>query len=108
MLEIDLKFHSQENKYLCSFFNIEQNSCDIYKNRPFDCQLYPFLLNFKKEELFLAVDLNCPFVEKNSTSQLFQDYVEYLKDLFKSSPVKEMITKNKNTNKILLDFNIKI
>lgn len=94
--KIDLKFDSQENKYFCVFFNRKQNACDIYEKRPFDCQLYPFLLNFQEEELFLAVDLNCPFIEKNFESQLFQDYVEYLKDLFISSSVKEMITKNKN------------
>ncbi len=93
--KVNLSFDSKDNKYFCSFFDVKKNICSFYQQRPFDCQLYPFLLNLQNEELFLGVDFNCPFVEKNFSQQFFQDYVNYLKDLFKKSPLKEIIIKNK-------------
>ncbi|MFA4842742.1 MAG: YkgJ family cysteine cluster protein, partial [Candidatus Omnitrophota bacterium] len=50
------------NVFFCSFFEPEKNACKIYSRRPFECQLYPFLLKRKDKKTFLAVDPKCPFI----------------------------------------------
>ena len=36
----------QEGTNNCVFWNAEGKKCSIYKNRPFDCTLYPFDIHF--------------------------------------------------------------
>lgn len=54
----------EEDKFLCGFLNADDNRCLIYPVRPFECMLYPFLINRCGNKIFLAVDLNCPFVRE--------------------------------------------
>ena len=44
----------------CIFLD-EKDKCKIYKKRPFDCRLYPILLNFKDKKPYIWVDRKfCP------------------------------------------------
>jgi len=76
--------HLEEDNFVCSFFQPQDNKCKIYTFRPFECQLYPFLINKKEEEIFLAADLRCPFVQKNLENSEFKLYFRYLTDFFNS------------------------
>jgi Fe-S-cluster containining protein len=69
----------QEGGFICPNLDLKTNLCRIYSERPFDCQLYPFLLNRKKDKVFLSVHLHCPFIEKNLERESFKRYVRYLK-----------------------------
>jgi len=72
-------FDSKEDSYLCAFFNPQDHRCGIYKFRPFECQLYPFLLNLRKgSKVVLTVDLNCPYVKDKIGSPEFKEYAEEL------------------------------
>lgn len=55
--EINTKFRTlyllKQNQN-CIFF--KENKCTIYKNRPFECQIYPFLLDFSKKEININLD----------------------------------------------------
>ncbi len=84
---------NRENIFICSLFNPEGNICKIYSARPFECQLYPFLLKHRDAKEFLAVDLNCPFVKDKIKSKEFAQYVKYLVGLLKS-PQYTAILKN--------------
>ena len=42
--------------FICPFLNNADNQCRIYNLRPFECQLYPFLINLRKDKVFLTVD----------------------------------------------------
>ena len=64
--------------FVCAFFNTPENKCRIYNFRPFECQLYPFLLNLRQKKVILTVDLNCPYVRENLNSSAFKEYSEYL------------------------------
>ena len=80
--------------YICTFFNPEHNTCGIYHARPFDCQLYPFVLTRSAGKTVVSVHLNCPYVQEKKNSTEFQDYVSYLQEFFRREDVKTFLNKN--------------
>jgi len=74
--------YPQGDNFICSFFEPEDHKCKIYAFRPFECRLYPFLINRKAKKVFLAVDLRCPFVQENSAGKKFKAYIQYLTGFF--------------------------
>lgn len=66
--------------FICPFLNYQDSKCKIFSSRPFECQLYPFLINRRNKKIFLAVDLGCPFIKENLYSQEFKEYTQYLAD----------------------------
>jgi Fe-S-cluster containining protein len=70
--------------YVCPLFTTANSKCRIYETRPFECLLYPFLINRKEGMPFLAVDINCPYVEERLGLPEFKSYVTYLTDLLTS------------------------
>lgn len=64
--------------FICPFLNNQDNKCRIYKIRPFECALYPFLLNMRNGRVLLTVDLNCPYVGKTMDTPQMKDYITYL------------------------------
>ena len=64
--------------FLCPFLKTRDNKCEIYSTRPFECQLYPFLINLRKGTVLLTGDLNCPYVYEKINSQEAKDYIAYL------------------------------
>lgn len=79
--KIRLIYSQKENIFFCSFFDKEKNKCRIFTRRPFECRLYPFLINRKDKKVFLAVDLNCHFAQENLRSTAFKEYTGYLTGL---------------------------
>ncbi len=79
--KIRLVLFQKENNFACSLLGQEDNRCKVYSFRPFECQLYPFLLNKKGKRVFLAVDLNCPYAKENLQSLSFKKYARYLSQL---------------------------
>jgi len=82
-----------QNNFVCSFSQPKDNKCAIYAFRPFECQLYPFVINRKADKVFLALDLRCPFVKENLESQEFREYIRYLTG-FLNSPVRIKVLKS--------------
>ena len=79
---VELVFDPGQNIFLCSSLEPADNKCKVYTLRPFECRLYPFLLNKRGENIFLAVDLNCPFVKERFDTDEFKDYAQYLAEFF--------------------------
>ena len=79
--------------FICAFFDIKDNKCKIYDWRPFECQLYPFLINLRDRKIILTVDLNCPYVKDNLQSKEFKEYADYLIS-FLNSPVQIKLLKD--------------
>ena len=45
----------------CIYHDGFSNRCEIYSNRPFECRIYPFLLDFSGKEIKLKLDMRyCP------------------------------------------------
>lgn len=80
--------------FLCPFLNEEENKCRIYASRPFECRLYPFILNRKKSKVFLAVDTNCAYAKDNLNSASFKEYLSYLLCLLNSQKYKTILKNN--------------
>ena len=74
-----------EDYYICPLLNLEDNKCKIYGARPFECQLYPFLIRKHQKKVFLAVDLKCLFANDNLESKEFKEYIGYLSDFLNGS-----------------------
>ncbi|MFA6357481.1 MAG: YkgJ family cysteine cluster protein [Candidatus Omnitrophota bacterium] len=64
--------------FLCPYLDLPLNQCKVYDLRPFECQLYPFLINLRKGKVLLTVDLNCPYIYEKINSQEAKDYIIYL------------------------------
>jgi len=86
--------NSKEDGFICAFLEPENNKCKIYGFRPFECQLYPFLINLRKKKVILTVDLNCPYTQEKMHSQEFKEYVEYLSAYLNSPDQLEILKDN--------------
>ncbi len=75
------------------FLEAQENKCQIYEFRPFECQLYPFLINMRNKKILLTVDLNCPYIKEKINTQEFKEYAENLAD-FLNSPRQMKLLKN--------------
>ena len=80
--------------FICPFLETSDNKCRIYKIRPFECQLYPFLINLRKNKVLLTVDLNCPYVYEQINSQEAKDYIVYLTGYLNSGALRSMLKDN--------------
>jgi hypothetical protein len=80
--------------FICPFLNTADNKCKIYGLRPFECQLYPFLLNLRGKKVILTVDLNCPYVKENMNTPEFREYAEYLTAFLNSPDQLEILKDN--------------
>ena len=70
----------QGEGFICPFLGLEDNKCQIYSFRPFECQFYPFLLNVRGKKVLLTVDINCPYVSERLNTPEFHKYTDYLSD----------------------------
>lgn len=68
----------EQDGFTCPFLVLADNKCKIYEFRPFECQLYPFLINLRSNKVLLTVDLDCPYVKENLKTKEFKEYTEYL------------------------------
>ena len=64
--------------FFCPFLSSKDNKCQIYHLRPFECQIYPFLLSMRNKKILLTLDLNCPYVKDRIKSPEFNEYIAYL------------------------------
>lgn len=88
--------NKKENNFICSFLNVKGNKCKIYGIRPFECRLYPFLLNRSVEsgKTFLAIDTNCAFAKENLKKPEFKKYTEYIAALLNSFGFSKLMKNN--------------
>jgi len=67
----------------CEYLQPGSHRCKIYVNRPFECRLYPFLINKKDAKLELAAHLACPYVINRIKEKQFQDYCSYINNVIR-------------------------
>lgn len=79
--------------FICVFFDVYNNKCKIYDFRPFQCQLYPFLINLRGKKAILTVDLNCPYIKEKAKTKECKEYTDYLVN-FLNSPAQIRLLKS--------------
>lgn len=73
-----------QDGFICPFLDCASNKCKIYELRPFECQLYPFLLTLRNKKVILTIDLNCPYAKGILNTKDLQEYTRYLNGLLNS------------------------
>lgn len=86
--------HPQGEGFICPFLDIQDNKCKIYGFRPFECQLYPFLINLRGKKVILTLDLNCPYVREHLKDGEFKKYSDYLIAFLNSPPQIKLLKDN--------------
>ncbi len=81
--------------YICSFLTPQSNRCRIYSRRPFECRLYPFLLNRRADRFYLSVSLSCPFIRERVDSKDFRGYTDYLVHYLQTPAVSSILGSNR-------------
>ena len=66
--------------FICPLLKSADNHCQVYAARPFECQLYPFLLNLRSGKVLLTIDLNCPYANQKIDTPQMREYILYLTD----------------------------
>ena len=91
-----VKLKPYEDYYICPYFEPETSKCLIYKNRPFDCKLYPFALMYNEDRssILLGLDTLCPFGEAHLHTEKFQQHLQHVIDYVESDEVRSQITVN--------------
>lgn len=92
--KIRLKPSAKGDYFICPLLNEEENKCRIYFSRPFECQLYPFLINRRQEKIYFSVDLNCAYAKENFNQQSFKAYLAYLSSPLIAKACQEIIKNN--------------
>lgn len=85
---------SHQGKHCCVFLDPSENTCGIYERRPLECRLYPFVLVHKQQEVWLSAHLACPYIQEMLGEKVLDDYLEGLKKVLLSGPVKEFLKDN--------------
>lgn len=80
--------------FLCPFLKTGENKCQIYGFRPFECQLYPFLISMRNGKVYLTVDLNCPYIKGHLKDEATSKYIEYLSSFLNSANFRRTIRDN--------------
>ncbi|MDI6758252.1 MAG: YkgJ family cysteine cluster protein [Candidatus Omnitrophota bacterium] len=83
-----------ETGFVCPFLNLGDNKCKIYARRPFECQLYPFLINLRGKKIILTADLNCRYVQEKLNTQEFKEYAQYLSQFLNSPAQIKLLKEN--------------
>ncbi len=83
----------QGEGFICPFLDAKDNKCKIYGFRPFECQLYPFLINLRSGKVILTLDLNCPYVQEHLKDNEFKKYTGHLVT-FLNSPAQRKTLKD--------------
>jgi Fe-S-cluster containining protein len=73
LAEISVLPDPRQENYFCVFLDTKTNKCQVYAKRPFDCRLYPFLINRLNGGVFLGIDPNCVFVKDNLGKKGFRE-----------------------------------
>ncbi len=87
----------RNGRFVCPFFDLKNNRCRIYPNRPFDCRMYPFLVSYNSNytHIILAASRQCPFVADKKNLPVVMKHAKALKDILEKEEAAEMLYLNK-------------
>lgn len=91
---IRLVYDRQEDAYLCAFLNRCDNACSVYPIRPFECQLYPFLINRRGKKVFLSIDPKCPCAGQQLSDTPLGAYARRLAASLSTPAFRRLIKRN--------------
>lgn len=81
-------------QHLCRFFNKADHTCRTYHDRPFECELYPFLLSKGAGGIKVYVHLACPYIQDHESDPALAEYVGYLRGFFAQAGTLDFLRRN--------------
>lgn len=90
------ELRAYHDHFICSCFSLAAQRCRDYENRLLDCRIYPFLLHRNNGNIYLAADLNCPYLSKNVDTEEFKNYADYLRNFLNSPEAKVFLRENES------------
>ncbi len=78
-----IRTEADQGQHRCRFLQFKDNTCQVYCFRPFECQLYPFLLIKEGKDFLVGLHLSCPFVQKFFGKEELEAYKLYLNDFLR-------------------------
>ena len=99
--KVKIVAHPGQGNFLCAALDPGKNRCRIYPRRPFECRLYPFLLNRRGRKTFLSLDLNCPFAQANWQNPEFKAHIRRLVGFFNRP---DWLEKIRNNPQLIQDY----
>lgn len=91
---LHLVANSQGEGFICPLLDSKENKCRAYQMRPFECQLYPFLICLRGKKVHLTVDLNCPYVKENLNSPEVKEYINHLTHYLNQPKQRKLLLEN--------------
>ena len=80
--------------FACPFFAPLENACSVYRLRPFECRLYPFLLSRGRDGIYIGVDTQCPYAKERLSTEELKRYTVYLREALATEDMAEMFVHN--------------
>ncbi|MBF0522170.1 MAG: YkgJ family cysteine cluster protein [Candidatus Omnitrophica bacterium] len=95
-IDPDGRIKTKEISYMayCQFLDSLFNKCMVYTERPFECRLYPFLVERKGKKVFISVHLACPYIQEKRYTKDFDVYKNALEKYFEKHHALEFFKKN--------------
>lgn len=89
------KVRKKKLMYVCQFLDEKTHVCTIYKERPFDCRIWPLLIMRKKDRAYIAYFNQdfCPAL-KNMTKKGLDKYMRYMVKLITGERYIRFLKKN--------------
>ncbi|MDD5348130.1 MAG: YkgJ family cysteine cluster protein [Candidatus Omnitrophica bacterium] len=81
-------------QFRCEFLDPGANACRVYDRRPFECQLYPFVLCRRGTRTFVCADPACVFVRENKHRPEFQAFARQLLRHLSTPSLLDLIRRN--------------
>jgi Fe-S-cluster containining protein len=75
----------------CLFLDQKTNKCEIYKDRPFECRLYPFLIGNEEGRIAVYLHLSCPHVQDVMAEGALDKNIEQIKNYFDLAETKDFL-----------------
>jgi len=78
--------------FVCPAFDAPSNACRIYRVRPLDCRLYPYILMYEPDggAIWLALDGNCPVLSAPGRREPVRSCALRLADLLEGTAIGEV------------------
>jgi Fe-S-cluster containining protein len=80
--------------YVCACLEEVSGACQVYRNRPLECQLYPFLLCAEGKKRFLGYDPHCPYMHEHEGTGILKEYAAAIVEALKTPQMRLRLKEN--------------
>lgn len=80
-----------QGAHACSFLGTQDHHCRVYGSRPFECQLYPFLISSEKNGYKVYAHLSCPGIDQLRAAGTWESSLVKVREFFARTDVQAYV-----------------